>query len=158
MKKLLCAALLVCLSGWIMATNVDSQDDSTRSFPIVNYIYKADRNTTPSVDHSKFDILNQPFDSAQQLTAACLSCHTERGHEIMATSHWNWEREEEMSGKGVVPLGKKIILNNFCIGIKGSEQTCTRCHIGYGWKDDSFDFSEQNNIDCVVCHDQNRDL
>jgi len=108
MKKLLCAALLVCLSGWIMATNVDSQDDSTRSFPIVNYIYKADRNTTPSVDHSKFDILNQPFDSAQQLTAACLSCHTERGHEIMATSHWNWEREEEMSGKGVVPLGKKI--------------------------------------------------
>ena len=154
MKKLLCTTLLVCLTGWIMAYNSNSPEDSARSFPIVTYIYKADRNTTPSVDHSKFEILQQPFDSAQALTAACLSCHTERGHEIMATSHWNWERDEEMTGKGVVPLGKKNILNNFCIGVKGSEGTCTRCHIGYGWKDDSFDFTEPNNIDCVVCHDQ----
>ncbi len=154
MKKLFYILLLVCLSAWVMAEDANLQPDSSRTFPIVDYVYKADRNTTPSVDHSKFEILNQHFDSAQQLTAACLSCHTERGHELMGTSHWNWQRFEELEGKGVVPLGKRNIINNFCIGIKGSEATCTRCHIGYGWKDDTFDFSNQNNIDCVVCHDQ----
>ncbi len=26
-------------------------------------------------------------------------------------------------------------------------------HVGYGWKDDTFDFSSQENVDCLVCHD-----
>ena len=30
---------------------------------------------------------------------------------------------------------------------------CTSCHAGYGWKDDSFDFSDASRIDCLVCHD-----
>ena len=30
---------------------------------------------------------------------------------------------------------------------------CTSCHAGYGWKDNSFDFSKSENIDCLVCHD-----
>lgn len=106
------------------------------------------------VDHSMFKILNQDFKSGPEVTAVCLSCHNKRHEEIMKTSHWKWEREEELKGKGVVPLGKKNILNNFCIGISSNEQTCTRCHIGYGWKDKSFDFSEPTNIDCLVCHDK----
>ncbi len=154
MKKYITTLLLVFLSTWLLAYgNGDSPQDSIDSFPILNYILKADRNTNPSVDHSKFDILHQTFDSAQQVTAACLSCHTERDKEIMTTSHWLWQREEKIEGKGVVPLGKRNILNNFCIGTMGSEATCTRCHIGYGWKDKYFDFNEPTNIDCLVCHD-----
>ncbi len=107
----------------------------------------------PIVDHSEFEILQGEFDSAQAVTIACLSCHTHRGAEIMQTAHWNWSRTEEVEGKGAVPIGKKNILNNFCIGVSGSEATCTRCHIGYGWEDKSFDFANQNNIDCLVCHD-----
>ncbi len=30
---------------------------------------------------------------------------------------------------------------------------CTSCHAGYGWKDNKFDFSRQENVDCLVCHD-----
>ncbi|MBN2809451.1 MAG: tetrathionate reductase family octaheme c-type cytochrome [Deltaproteobacteria bacterium] len=30
---------------------------------------------------------------------------------------------------------------------------CTSCHAGYGWKDKKFDFTSQENIDCLVCHD-----
>jgi len=30
---------------------------------------------------------------------------------------------------------------------------CTSCHAGYGWKDAEFDFSSQENVDCLVCHD-----
>ena len=79
MKRYISTSLLVFLSTWLLAYNSGiNEQDSTRSFPIVNYIFKADRNTTASVDHSKFDILKQPFDSAQQVTAACLSCHNER--------------------------------------------------------------------------------
>jgi octaheme c-type cytochrome (tetrathionate reductase family) len=34
-----------------------------------------------------------------------------------------------------------------------NEPFCNACHIGYGWKDDTFDFSKQENVDCLVCHD-----
>ena len=105
-------------------------------------------------DHSHFEELQIDFDSAQAVTAACLSCHNKRGGEIMQTAHWKWAREEHIEGKGVVEVGKKNILNNFCIGVSGSEATCTRCHIGYGYKDKSFDFTNQFNIDCLVCHDK----
>lgn len=30
---------------------------------------------------------------------------------------------------------------------------CTSCHAGYGWKDDTFDFTSQENVDCLACHD-----
>lgn len=155
MKKLIVTVVVVFISTYVFSTGkTEIVNDSNSSFPIVNYIFKADRNTTSSVDHSQFEILKQNFDSAQMVTAACLSCHTERDKEIMATSHWLWQREEEIDGKGKVPLGKRNILNNFCIGTMGSEKTCTRCHIGYGWEDKSFDFNEPTNIDCLVCHDK----
>jgi octaheme c-type cytochrome (tetrathionate reductase family) len=38
--------------------------------------------------------------------------------------------------------------------IQSNEARCTSCHAGYGWKDKSFDFSSQRNIDCLVCHEQ----
>ena len=105
------------------------------------------------VDHSDFEVLQKEFKTGPELTAACLSCHNQRQHEIMQTAHWKWERDEYIEGKGVVSLGKKNILNNFCIGVSGSEESCTRCHIGYGYENKDFDFSEATNIDCLVCHD-----
>ena len=44
-------------------------------------------------------------------------------------------------------------VNNFCISINGNWARCTSCHIGYGWKDANFDFSDTSRIDCLVCHD-----
>ena len=49
-------------------------------------------------------------------------------------------------------VGKKNQLNNFCIGIQGNWTGCTSCHAGYGWEDATFDFAEQTNVDCLVCH------
>ncbi len=105
-----------------------------------------------SVDHSKFAILNQNFSEPQKVTEACLSCHTERGKEVMNSNHWNWEREEYIKGRGVVYLGKKNALNNFCIGTEGNDKSCAKCHIGYGMGD-NFEANAENNIDCMVCHD-----
>ncbi len=51
-------------------------------------------------------------------------------------------------------FGKQDIINNFCIATSSNWPRCTSCHIGYGWKDASFDFEDPTNIDCLVCHDQ----
>jgi octaheme c-type cytochrome (tetrathionate reductase family) len=157
MKKIVFIIIVSVLSSLLVKALVEDTGEDTIPEPpkikVRNYVRKADRNTTPSVDHKKFDVLKEEFASPQDVTAACLSCHTERHKEIMQNNHWKWQRDEELPGKGIVPLGKKNILNNFCIGISGSEGTCTRCHIGYGWKDKSFDFNNPNNVDCLICHD-----
>jgi octaheme c-type cytochrome (tetrathionate reductase family) len=106
-----------------------------------------------SVDHSGLTELNRRFSSPQEVTQTCISCHTERGDELLHSAHFLWEREEYLKGRGIVAVGKKNLLNNFCIGISGSEKSCNKCHAGYGWKDSSFDFSDPKNIDCLVCHD-----
>ena len=143
--------LIIALMG--KQGSEDEQIAEEKELKLVNYIPKDKRVNIEIVDHNKFEILQQKFENAHKVTEACLSCHTERHNEIMETAHWKWERDEVLEGKGVISLGKKNILNNFCIGIAGSEATCTRCHIGYGWKDKSFDFTEKTNIDCLICHD-----
>ena len=108
---------------------------------------------TISADHTKFEKLQQTFETPQEVTAACISCHTERHKEVMTSSHWNWERLEYIEGQGIRSVGKKNILNNFCVGISGNETTCNKCHIGYGYGNSNFDFENANNVDCLACHD-----
>lgn len=108
------------------------------------------------VDHSKFAVLQKPFKSGPEVTKACLSCHNEVGKEFMKTEHWRWQKKDSISGRGVFDLGKKNVLNDFCIGVNSNEQLCSMCHAGYGYGNKDFDFTNQNNIDCLVCHDQTK--
>ena len=39
------------------------------------------------------------------------------------------------------------------MSIASNEARCTSCHVGYGWKDASFDLTDMTKIDCLVCHD-----
>jgi octaheme c-type cytochrome (tetrathionate reductase family) len=71
---------------------------------------------------------------------------------VMKTTHWTWAGEQMIDGKKVT-RGKQNVMNNFCISVKSNEPRCTSCHIGYGWKDDSFDFTDKTKVDCLVCHD-----
>jgi octaheme c-type cytochrome (tetrathionate reductase family) len=107
----------------------------------------------PSVDHSKFVALQQKFNSPQEVTKACMSCHNLTAHQVMNSNHWNWEREEYVQGRGIVYLGKKNAINNFCIGTKGNEESCAKCHIGYGMDSQGKVYTDSTNIDCLVCHD-----
>ncbi len=109
---------------------------------------------TASVDHAKFVQLQRRFARPQEVTKACIECHNGRHTEVMRSSHWNWEREEYIEGRGIRMVGKKNILNNFCIGTAGSHQSCNKCHIGYGWGDaGEFNFADSLNVDCLACHD-----
>lgn len=106
----------------------------------------------PLVDHSKLAALQKDFKTPQEVTLTCLSCHNNVQHGIMKNNHWLWEREDFIKGRGVVYYGKKNGINNFCIGIGGSEKACNRCHAGYGYSDYTFDFTDSSNVDCLACH------
>lgn len=105
---------------------------------------------TSTADHSKFKELQQPFATGPDVTKACLTCHTEAAKQVHKTKHWTWEF---LNPENNQRLGKKNVLNNFCISISQNYAFCTSCHAGYGWKDKNFDFSSENNVDCLVCHD-----
>lgn len=110
---------------------------------------------TSGVDHSQFAVLQQKFNSAQEVTATCLTCHEGRHDEVVNSSHFNWDRISYVDGRGIKALGKKNALNNYCISVTGNEQACAKCHTGYGMTDqDLFDFENANNVDCLSCHAQ----
>ena len=106
-----------------------------------------------SVDHSMHKELQEDFDNVHEITASCISCHNKRGEELLNSVHFTWKREAYIEGRGITYLGKKNLLNNFCTGIFSNEPTCNRCHAGYGWSDKDFDFDNQYNVDCLICHD-----
>jgi octaheme c-type cytochrome (tetrathionate reductase family) len=102
-----------------------------------------------TADHSRFQALQGPFASGEEVTRACLGCHTEAAKQVMATRHWTWDYTNPDTGQR---LGKRTMLNGFCIGDRSNEAFCQSCHVGYGWKDASFDFTDESKVDCLACH------
>ncbi len=82
--------------------------------------------------------------------STCLQCHAEAATEVMQSLHWTWELTDEITGQEV---GKNRVINNYCVAVPSNEPRCTSCHVGVGWEDKSFDFSDSSQIDCLVCHD-----
>ena len=104
----------------------------------------------PKIDHKQFPMLKQEFKSGPEVTKVCLTCHQNAAKQLMETTHWTWSFEDPSTG---VLLGKRNVINNYNIGIGSNEPRCTSCHIGYGYADKNFDFTVQENVDCLVCHD-----
>ncbi|HHE31982.1 MAG TPA: tetrathionate reductase family octaheme c-type cytochrome [Chlorobaculum parvum] len=121
----------------------------TSPLPAVEYHQHLDSLSVSTADHSKFKQLQKEFKSGPEVTKACLECHTEASKQVHRTKHWTWE----VPMKDGKMLGKRHVVNNFCISVEGNEPRCTSCHVGYDWKDSSFDFASQENVDCLVCHD-----
>lgn len=131
---------LLILAGGAVPTLSATNSDAAK-------INNSDRYST--ADHSKFKELQGPFHSGSEVTRACLACHTEASRQLMKTRHWTWDYVNPDTGQR---LGKKTMLNAFCIGDQSNEPFCNACHIGYGWKDAHFDFKDQGKVDCLVCH------
>jgi octaheme c-type cytochrome (tetrathionate reductase family) len=106
--------------------------------------------TATATDHSMF--ITEPFNSGPEVTETCLQCHDDAARQVMATSHWTWSLEQKVNGK-TVNRGKVNAINNFCVAVSSNEPRCTSCHVGYGWVDQNFDFTDQTKVDCLVCHD-----
>lgn len=109
-------------------------------------------------DHSQW--IKGPFKSGEDVTKTCLQCHDKEAEDFMKTSHWRWKgKPNTMKGmeNSKEEYGKSNLINNFCISIEGGDKCansefCTKCHPGYGWKDNTFDFNDKTKIDCLICH------
>ena len=148
-KKLLLffTALTAVLGLAACGSAASSQDEAASSDPWT-FLPKRPVHT----DHSS--IVQGPFATGQDVTRACLECHADAAEDFMHTTHWTWESEPfDVAWRDEpVTVGKANQINNFCISAQGNERLCMTCHAGYGWADDSFDFAEPANVDCLACH------
>lgn len=96
-----------------------------------------------TADHSQHEALKKPFTSGSEVTATCLSCHTEAEKQLHQTIHWTWNAGPNENG---VQMGKSAYsLNNFCISANNQQDKgCLSCHPGWGKKTES--------TNCLVCH------
>ncbi len=93
---------------------------------------------TSTADHTKFKELQASFNTGPDVTRACIKCHTEAAKQIHKTKHWTWEF---LNPDNKQRVGKRNILNNFCITPQSNFAYCSACHVGYGWKDENYDFT-----------------
>ncbi|NJB67431.1 hypothetical protein GGQ74_001071 [Desulfobaculum xiamenense] len=62
-------------------------------------------------DHSKHEVLKQAFQTPEEVTAACLTCHTEAAAQFHKTIHWTWLDPLE---DPALKIGKGgLVINNF---------------------------------------------
>lgn len=88
-------------------------------------------------------------------TNSCLLCHEKEGAAVLDMGHFKWGAQTDtVAGLEGQVVGKNNIINNFCIAVPSNEARCTQCHAGLGLKDNTFNFKDPANIDCLVCHDQ----
>lgn len=152
MKKL----FIILILAFIVIINIFFllQPKENKESPLSQLALKYSKKDSSSVKHSDFTVLKAKFSTPQSVTIACISCHNGRAQEVMQSNHWNWEEPVYIEGKGIVYLGKRNAVNNFCLGAEGNELACAKCHVGYGMESvKSFDFKDPKNIDCLICHD-----
>lgn len=104
-------------------------------------------------DHTS--LMAGPYADGSEVTKACLECHPDSAKQVMSTTHWTWLDEPvKLEGRAEpVAVGKRNLINNYCIGIQSNWAGCTSCHTGYGWSEAEYDFSREENVDCLVCHE-----
>ncbi|MGD2076178.1 MAG: tetrathionate reductase family octaheme c-type cytochrome [Gammaproteobacteria bacterium] len=146
-RALLATALLWGMSS-ASATTAPASEPDPEAATEAGSAPAAGKSST--ADHSKFEALNEDFATGPEVTEACLQCHTEAAKQVQRTKHWTWEYLNPVTKQ---KLGKKNVINNFCTSISTNQTFCSACHVGYGWSDDSFDFTSETNVDCLACHD-----
>ena len=107
-----------------------------------------------TTDHSKHKALQKPFMSGDEVTKACLSCHSEASEQFHKTIHWTWLAsnskneggQKNKEGQKDRKYGKAgYSVNNFCISANNmQDKACLKCHTGWNGK--------ENGINCMKCH------
>lgn len=98
-------------------------------------------------DHSKHPALQKTFTRGQEITQACISCHSEAEAQFKQTIHWTWIGHTDENGKQLGKAGDSV--NNFCLGTnKMNDKGCSSCHTG--WK------AKEQGVNCLVCHSRKK--
>ena len=98
-----------------------------------------------TIDHSKVKVLNKDFTSGEQITQACISCHSEAATQFHKTIHWTWLASGDKSDIRYGKAGYSV--NNFCIsGNAMEDKGCLKCHTSWNKK------GVKGDVNCLKCH------
>ncbi len=137
---------ILAVSGPAAASVAAAAQEEALGLKLAKQAVRADKHWT-TVDHSKLDVLNQNFTSGDQITQACLSCHTDAAMQFEETIHWTWEVPSEKPGIMNGKAGHAV--NNFCIsGNAMEDKSCLSCHAGWDGTD--------GLVNCLACHGEEK--
>ena len=106
--------LLALIAGWVLgATIVWAAVSGEEKAPgrIMAQQAVKEKPLWITSDHSKHEILKQPFASGPEVTKACLACHNQAALQFHKTIHWTWL---DPSTAKSAQLGKGgLSINNF---------------------------------------------
>ena len=98
-----------------------------------------------TTDHSKHEVLKQAFKSGEEITQACLSCHSEAASQFHKTIHWTWLASGDEKDMRYGKAGYSV--NNFCISANNMEdKKCLSCHTAWDNK------GTEGKVNCLKCH------
>jgi octaheme c-type cytochrome (tetrathionate reductase family) len=96
-----------------------------------------------TTDHTKHEVLQKAFMSGEEVTQACLSCHSEASTQFHKTIHWTWLASRDKKDMKYGKAGYSV--NNFCISANAMEdKSCLKCHAGWNGVDEG--------VNCLKCH------
>jgi octaheme c-type cytochrome (tetrathionate reductase family) len=103
------------------------------------------QHTWTTTDHSKHPALQKEFRKGADITAACISCHSEAESQFRKTIHWTWIGYTGEGGKRLGKGGDSI--NNFCLSANNmQDKSCLDCHTSWDGR--------QEAVNCLACHSQ----
>ncbi|MDY6822306.1 MAG: tetrathionate reductase family octaheme c-type cytochrome [Thermodesulfobacteriota bacterium] len=140
----LITAVLVLVTHTKAAKATPENDDEAIGRKMAKQAVKRDKRWS-TTNHSDHDALKKKFTSGEQITKACLSCHSEAASQFHKTIHWTWLAEDEAAGKTYGKAGDSV--NNFCISANAMEDKgCLKCHTAWNKK------GTKGAVNCLKCH------
>lgn len=146
LKLILTTFLVLTLGIWILpgafAAKKDPLTEEALGIKLAKQAVQADTHWT-TADHSEMDLLNQDFKSGDEITQACITCHTKASDQFKETIHWTWKVPSEKPGIMNGKAGHAV--NNYCISANAMEDKgCLSCHAGWN--------GTKGEVNCLACH------
>jgi octaheme c-type cytochrome (tetrathionate reductase family) len=141
----LCVFLL--LFGFILSSALEAEPNREELAPGRSMARQAtkDKRIWNTTDHSRHKALQQDFINGNEVTNACISCHSEASSQFKKTIHWTWLAEGSLKKSDHGKAGYSV--NNFCISTnKMEDKSCFSCHPGWN--------GVSEDVNCLVCHGQ----
>ncbi len=140
--------VLIACSLMLMASNASATETKEDQAPGRSMAQQATKSKKlwRTADHAKHAVLQKDFTSGEELTQACISCHSEAEKQFHKTIHWTWLADPSDEKREYGKAGNS--LNNFCISTnRNDDASCLSCHPGWG-------NTKETAVNCLVCHSQ----
>lgn len=91
------------------------------------------------------EMIEGPFETRQEITETCLTCHDGIGENVQQSRHWNWKKESKSF------FYEKALKYGFRVSANSDLNSSLFNHISFSSKENA---NDPNNINCLICHEQ----